>query len=298
MPPIPRGDNDVLAIEPAYLLSETDGTPSEVNPRDVVRIDDVGVLAGGNAEQGRAYRFVGETVENIVLVDEDFTDESRWELLRPAGIEALISLEVSSTAVNDISALKEMAGLLGLDGYDYTTASGSLVPLVGEDATEAAGDDPYGDGFKPRIPGTRVWVSQQHIDDNSLSDGTDPLKQGIYEFVGPADGPAVDLALTNYGNDALWKRLGQQDFEDILFPELGNLSESNSMAVGAMVVMNDVRGEVEAYIDEAEVDVDGDVRVEAVEDASIRAFMKSNVSSSGGSFLGEGKSIAGRGGRW
>ncbi|MCZ7598727.1 MAG: hypothetical protein M5U09_14685 [Gammaproteobacteria bacterium] len=64
------------------------------------------------------------------------------------------------------------------------------------------------------------------------------------------------------------------------------------MAMGGMVVMNEVRGEVEAYIESTEVAAGGDVDVEAVEDASIRAIAKSTVSSSGGSAFGEGNSVA------
>src|SRR5690606_32996868 len=115
--------------------------------------------------------------------------------------------------------------------------------------------------------------------------------EGVYEYKGD-DGAPVNLDTTDYSQNSLWNKLDNQDFEDILFPNLGNLTDSNSMAMGGMVVMNEVRGEVEAYIESAEVAAGGDVDVEAVEDASIRAIAKSTVSSSGGSAFGEGNSVA------
>ncbi len=303
------GDND-LALEPAYKLSETDDSFSTVAPRgegddplDVVWVDDTSVFTVGAGEEGY-YRFIGDGQENIVLKEENFLDESRWERLRPAGIESKIELEVVSSATNDITALKELANNLGLDDYEYTTKSGTktLNPGAAGSLATGSGVDPYSaeDGFAPRIAGDRVWMSVSDFlsgltqgEQDALNDQT-ALQDGVYEYVGDA-GVDVDLAKTDYSDENLWKRLDQRDFEDILFPELGNLSESNSTAVGGMVVMNDVRGEVEAYIDESEVVADGDIEVEAVEDAAIRAYMNSNVSSSGGSALGEGTSLARQG---
>ncbi len=296
------GDNDVVAIKPAYVLSDTDGTANPVSPRDIIKIDDAAKLTTGSAEQNRSYRYIGGGVENIILQQEDFTNTDRWELLRPAGIEATMDLEVVSSATNDITALKGLANFLGLDDYEFTTISGSKALEAGSAEQLASGEgvDPYSvdDGFLPRLSGDRVYVSGQHLITNADASGSgflrdasgDRMREGIYEYVGAAN--TVDLFATDYSDETLWNRLGQQDFEDILFPQMGNVSESNSTAAGGMVVMNEVRGNVEAYINDAELDVEGDIDIQAMEDASIRALMKSNVSSSGGSALGEGESLA------
>ena len=278
------GDNDVVALEPDHKISDvSDTAPTAVSARQIVNIDNADLLLTGSAQDGRSYRFLGSETEGILLLDENFEDNSRWQLLRPAGIEALLNLEVFSSASNNINALKGVVSLLGLNSYEYTTQSGTQA-LVG--ALEA---DPSG-GI-PKLIGDRVFVSSDYITAKSL---TGTVDEGIYEYVGDVDTP-LSLDTTDYSDEDLWRKLGNQDFEDLLFPEVGNLTDSNSTAYGGMVVMNDVRGEVEAYISEAEVSADGNVSIDAIEDASIRAIAKSTVSSSGGSALGEGTSLAAQG---
>jgi hypothetical protein len=72
-----------------------------------------------------------------------------------------------------------------------------------------------------------------------------------------------------------------------------NVSESNSQAIGGLIVVNDVRASVEAYIDDASITAnDGDIEVTALENATIKATTDGTIHSSGGSALGEGKSVA------
>ena len=265
------GDNDVIALDPAFRSSEFTATAQNINPGDVVELDDLAMVAGGSALQTGHYRFIGDISETIDLQNEDFNDSGRWQLLRAAGIEARLNLEVASATTNNLDALKGVASQLGLDDYAYTSASGS----------------------KTLIAGDRVWVSQAHIDANNLVDGSGvALLEGIYRA---GVGGLTILGDTNYGNIGQWVKLGQQDFEDILFPEIGNLTASDSVAYGGMVVMNDARGRVEAYIRAAAVEAGGNITIEAIEDASIRAIAKSTVTSSGGSAFGEGKSVARQG---
>ena len=194
-------------------------------------------------------------------------------MLRAAGIEARLNLEVASATTNDIDALKDVAEQFGQDDYAYTSASGSKTLIVDE----------------------RVWVSQAHITANNLVDGSGvALQEGVYRYRVLAGLTPVDLGSTNYGNALEWMRLAQQDIVDIQFPEIGNLTDSDSEAYGGMVVMNDVRGKVRAYIDGAVVEADGNITIDAVEDASIRAIAKSTVTSSGGSAFGTGTHSADR----
>ncbi len=67
---------------------------------------------------------------------------------------------------------------------------------------------------------------------------------------------------------------------------------SNSRATGGLVVFNDVRGEVEGFINNTLVDAGGDVSVQAIENATLLSTAESNVTSSGGSAWGTGDSVA------
>ena len=283
------GDNADIAADPDFLISEVDPASPlvAVAERNIVRIDDVSVLTSGQADAGGTYRYLGGA-ENIDLLTDDYADTDRWELLRPAGIEASISLEVVSSATNTLSDLRQLAENIGNTSYDYTTRSGTQVLSGGVAA--ALGVD--------RIVGNSVFLSNQFISDNSLEDSAgDALRTGVYEYIGvlPLVVNLGDAVAADYDDESKWQRWGQTDFEDIFFPEIGNVSESNSTAAGGMVVLNDVRGQVEAYIESAEATVGGDINVESMEDASIRAHLLSNVSSSGGSNLGEGTSQARQG---
>ena len=103
----------------------------------------------------------------------------------------------------------------------------------------------------------------------------------------------LNLGVRNYDTEAIWEILEQADFEDLLFPNIGNLTDSDSRAYGGLVVYNELRALVESYIEAASVTtLNGDVQVLATENATLRASAESNVSSSGGSAFGTGTSLA------
>jgi hypothetical protein len=70
------------------------------------------------------------------------------------------------------------------------------------------------------------------------------------------------------------------------------VTPSDAIAVGALIVRNDVRSTVDAFIDNADVDAAGTVTVSASETATIRATTDSSVESDGGSIFGGGTSLA------
>src|SRR5690606_7473402 len=120
-----------------------------------------------------------------------------------------------------------------------------------------------------------------------------------YRFIGAGQGETVedlDLSAEDYGDTERWVRVsGLIDtiLDSAIVDALNlNFSDSNSSAVGVLVVMNDVRSDVDAYIDSTAAEVDGDVHVEAVETATITANDKSVVTSDGGSITGKGSSLA------
>jgi hypothetical protein len=78
-------------------------------------------------------------------------------------------------------------------------------------------------------------------------------------------------------------------------PPLANLnvSSSDATAVGLLLSLNDVRGRVSATVGETDLDVlAGNVRIEAIEDATLRATNTGNVAADGGSFFEGGNTIA------
>src|SRR6185503_2001064 len=91
----------------------------------------------------------------------------------------------------------------------------------------------------------------------------------------------------NYGDLSLWKPvLGTN-----IVPQGNNVSASDAMALGGLVVRNDVRSDVDAYILNATVS-GGSVSLTALEDAVMRATADSSAEASGGSAFGTGGTLA------
>ena len=104
--------------------------------------------------------------------------------------------------------------------------------------------------------------------------------------MGEAD--TLDLASQDYTDLGYWKPV----FETEFFPQGFNVTQSPSVAIGGLVVLNDVRSHARAFIDNATVTA-ASLLVSAVEQAVIRAVADSTSSSSGGSsFTGQGTSLA------
>ena len=160
-----------------------------------------------------------------------------------------------------------MPGTLAPTSENYTTASGTQTLSTGD----------------------VVLYSGAH------ATGGDGTEGSLYQYAGP--GGSLDLGSQGYDTDtANWTRLSTSDLSNLLFPNIGNLTDSNSRAYGGLVVYNDARGQVSAYIDNATITASaGDVSVTALEQAMIQATATSDVSSSGGSAFGSGDSIADNG---
>ena len=93
-----------------------------------------------------------------------------------------------------------------------------------------------------------------------------------------------------------WLALGSQDYIDLgLWKPVSatnhsaghNITGSDAMALGGIVVRNDVRSAVESYLQNTTVS-GGSVSVTAVEDAVLRATADSSAKASGGSAYGSG----------
>ncbi|MBN2326053.1 MAG: LEPR-XLL domain-containing protein, partial [Candidatus Omnitrophica bacterium] len=228
---------------------------------------------------------LAEFLLEVNLAGENFSDASHWVLVSypaqagevdadnisiaahdAAGIHSSSELAASTVVVNNMDAFTQLAENLNKNEYQYTTESGE----------------------RTLIHGDRVRLG------TNWSDNTYGAYAGdVYEYQGVLL-PDVDLgALTADDlNSGLWVRItGAPELSD-LFPNFGNLADSNAKAYGGMVVLNDVRGEAESHIYNSDIDALSNITVQAVEDASIQADAKSRVDASGGSAWGSGTVIA------
>ena len=210
---------------------------------------------------------------------EDFNDTTQWELVTAdtpgpfqAGRNLTVNaddsitiladseIEISAAVANNLSAFTTLAENIAQRGYTFTTKSG-VQSVALEDKIRTAGD----------------FAGDPNI---------------VYTYRGNTQ--TIDLGtLTQADLDgSQWTRsTGNADLTDV-FPDVGNLAESNARATGGLIVLNDVRGEVESAISNATVDAGGDVSVNAIENATLLSTAETNVSASGGSAWGTGEVVA------
>ncbi|TVQ58422.1 MAG: LEPR-XLL domain-containing protein, partial [Rhodobacteraceae bacterium] len=185
-----------------------------------------------------------------------------------ANIIADISLGLTSVVTNNLDAFKQLAVNLAERDYDFTTRSGVQTLTGGERVR-------IGAGFAGTVDGG-------------------PAQRGkVYQYLGGAPLTADLNTLVISTASGLWRDVtAQENLIEDLFPNFGNLAESNSRAVGGMIVVNDARGRVVSFIEQVTVTAGGDVTVTADAATTILASLLSNVSSSGGSAWGTGTSLA------
>ena len=160
---------------------------------------------------------------------------------------------------NDLSGIADVVAGISPNDYDWTTRSGEVTLTEGD----------------------RVRVAP----DYSLALG-DP--GSIYVYHG-ADA-LIDLGTVDFkAAPTTWEKVVLTTAEQIanFYPNIGNLFDSDARAIGILIVLNDVRADVSAWIDNAEI-TGGSVEVLATEDAEIAAEATSTVEASGGSFKGGG----------
>ncbi|ETR68438.1 MAG: hypothetical protein OMM_10526, partial [Candidatus Magnetoglobus multicellularis str. Araruama] len=110
-------------------------------------------------------------------------------------------------------------------------------------------------------------------------------KGSVYIYMGTV--ATLNLNEQDYSNKDLWKEVKATQ----ILPEGNNLTDSNSVALGGMVVRNDIRNKVATYINNTQLAA-GTVNLAAREVARIHAIADSTAESSGGSAFGSGQSLA------
>ena len=111
----------------------------------------------------------------------------------------------------------------------------------------------------------------------------------VYRYTGAA--ATLNLGATNYAAGPWVKLVGSDGDLANLWPNLGNLSDSDARAVGGLVVVNDARSAVSAVLEHATATA-ASLTVSATEAATIAATVDTNVTASGGSAWGSGTVLA------
>jgi hypothetical protein len=221
-------------------------------------------------------------------------------------------------------ALKTGDRVLLSDDYAkarYTTTSGKRIVVAGETvklADDYAGGGTAGAVYQYMGAAELRDLSAQNYSDTSLWKQIGGEGGSVYQYVG--NNASLDLSIQDYSDTSRWQLIGgkagsiyqymgttanldlaNQNYTDLAFwkqvpetqliPQGYNLTDSDAIGVGGIVVLNEVNSRVEAFIDEAIVTAKS-LSLTAQENATIKATVDSAASSSGGSAFGEGKSIA------
>ena len=126
--------------------------------------------------------------------------------------------------------------------------------------------------------------------------GAGGTAESLYLYQGSADLSDVNLATNDY-TGAGWVRFDVDNITSYIPDQLNfNVSSSNSIGIGGLIVFNDVRSDVDATIDNSGVtSADGSVSVGADQSASITASNESEAEADGGSVFTSGVSVAAAG---
>jgi hypothetical protein len=184
-----------------------------------------------------------------------------------ANIRAYSSIAASSVISSNLNAARDFALALAAKSYSFTTQSGTQ--------TISNGD--------------LIYI------DASLVSGANSISAGsVYRYLGTGGSKNMSaLTYADLSDTSKWVRInGNADAVGQLFPSMGNLSASNSRAIGAMVVMNDVKAGATALVDHVGIQAGDDVTVSAVSKAALISRLDATVQSSGGSAWGSGTSLA------
>ncbi|MGC9326118.1 MAG: hypothetical protein ACP5I1_00650, partial [Candidatus Hinthialibacter sp.] len=250
-------------------------------------------------EDGSLFEYIGEAVYDPTILGETadaYSAENLWreltdlagEYLGESEVEAGGAVTVSAQDASGIDANSRVVstaitentlkGIIDIldgflpDDYQYTTASGTQTVYTGDPVT----------GMN-LVSQTRVRVGENYTKGGEAG--------AVYKFVGNLS-EEVDLRNEDYSNGDRWTKItgGVDDLSD-RYPNLGNLTNSDAKAYGLLGVINEVRSDVSAYVENTTVNA-GSVSVTASSNASIQSFAESNVNASGGSAFGEGEVLA------
>ena len=293
------GDMTIEAVQ-ALSVNATVSNLSESTSMAVIGA--AGMAASGvmasNRVHGQSRALLQKTpVSGAARVDGDLVVDARDE----AVVLSNTRLVADSTTTDDggVSLLKAHGGVAAngsrvFDANAWSAFKDDLAASLGVTVAELGLSKPaYLDSF-PKTLEERTPTKF------NTSDGTartvvfgdrvkvvDGAATGrIYRYMGVRG--TFTPKTENYSNQDLW----QEVLRTRAAPALGNLSGSNSVAVGGVVVRNVVQSGARAEISEMADLRAGNVLVTAVSSARLSADLDSYTRSSGGSAFGTGMSLA------
>ena len=191
------------------------------------------------------------------------------EAVDTSNIRSDTTLSVDSTATNNLDAFVAIAAELVNTDYSYTSMSGTQRLFQGD---------------LVRISGT---------DDNSGNLAGSLSK--VFKYVGPELpllGTEIDfdtLTTAQLGNTLLWEDVSTDIPITDIFPNFGNLADSNAYAYGGVIVTNDVRSDATAQIIGVNVTAGTDVEVAAESKGTMLANLNTKTASVRRKCLGDGR---------
>ena len=275
--------NKVSTSARAYI-SVSDYTSND-GPQQIDKGDRVQDESDGD---GKVYQYTGSR-DVIELGTETFTGpwtEVSVSTTITADRGVTITADDSATISSD-NSLKALSRTVNDGGLSVITDF--VETLVNEYGyTSESGERDITAGAKVRIASTHTGGAQPG--DVYIFRPADPNNNGNVNEDGQPELFTIDLEMVDYDNDSDWKRVDPLDIEAFIPAGINlNTSESDSKAVGGVIVLNDVRGEVVSFIDDTTiVATGGGVSLTATEEAIIVATNNSVATADGGSFFVKG----------
>ncbi|MBL8812160.1 MAG: hypothetical protein JNM43_18495, partial [Planctomycetaceae bacterium] len=254
-----------------------------------------------------------DTTKRTVNADGDLTVHAS----DTAAINAKSKLAAIATTAQDVGLGLLMQALIDNHGIDFTDRSGTQTVANGkyvyiDDADYSSDEyvDEVTKGQRVRLDYDKNGFSAgdvlEYISNTGLSDGVDLDTQDysdsakwrkvkgkageVYRYDGTTG--SIDLTTADFNNTSNWTKVSSLAPSDIIPGLTLNPASSSAMAFGILVVRNDVRSDVDAFLDTVNAAVGGNVMIAADESATINAVENSKVVAKGGSFTGQGPSVA------
>ena len=251
---VTSGNNITVAAQADTKLNSTVSNVAESTASGLFGASGmaVGGVLASNLVSSKARAFVEFSASQGVVEAGGDLDVSASD---DSGVYSNAKLVSSSTVTNDggISILEDAVSML--TPADFET----------------------GDGVRTVNFGEKVRLSGDY------SNGG--IAGHVYQYMGTE--ASVDLSSEDYSDLDFW----QEVLLTSVIPDGMDFSAGSSVAVGGMVVRNDVRSAVDGFIKNAEVRAGG-LTVSAIEKATIHAIADSTATASGVSAFGSGTSLA------
>ncbi len=311
-PVVVGGDLTISAEDAAGIYATTilgnSATVVADGGQQIIEEEVNAVDATYSTDDGSNVILFGDTVEiSETFLDEDFTTDDGAQMLA-TGDDILVAAGYADTRWTSEDGRRllvagdkiEVEAGYGNGGGDAESAL--VYQYIGANKRMDLGAVDYSDATKWALVSGDDDVVYRYLGapgtvDLSLQDYSDDTKWQVrgadgdvkYQYLGTT--ATLDLGTQNYLDLEYWKPVA----DNVTFPEGLNFSASPVAAVGGVVVQNDVRSDVEAYVKNAVVST-ANVTISAVESATIAAAIDSLVEAEGGNaFTGAGAVYAANG---